>query len=775
MSIQKIKESELSSLGVSALPTRPSFPSLYEGRSLSASELRAAFDRLPRLIAERFNALLESFGLADGECETLAEAIATELFEGHSLADLFRDIESGALLSYLKSERGESLSSLLLSLASPMGEVSEEETGGVSGAAVAARLSEEKARIIGEATGLYRLAHVEGNAMTLCLEVLKDGVWVTAGEIFSLPKDAFLKSGTVRTVMEDGVPETGYAKGEKYLDLTIGGETETHIYVKVSDLVDSVSVAHTGRGDIVTSLSSDGGTVTAERSLSSSLFVTKDDLAALDESYVKKEGLSSLIRKTLLLEQAAEGHAFSYENDASSAYAKTVPEESTSYALLTALGGMSRGGNLIDESTLTVATHEGFSAVFDEEEECLVLNGTLNEFVNYALVKLSTPIAALGKTFSFSYLPVGGSFTAENATVICAFGSGYDSIGMPMDTYGYTFLSSGEAATVEGEVYSATEHATGVLDSFIFYAFDAGAESYSYSITFHHYRLKIMVNEGETAKEHAPFRLSHSPVTAVKTVGKNLLPSDVFDINNWELEEGKTSKVFSLDLPNGIYVMHAKLPSDYAQKIYLYICKSNDNGKTYTAVEAAYKANGAVVFGYFITPDGFLYGDLYLKVEEGVKYRLWLSGGSASQASLDRISDWQIEKCESIGATPTAYTPYTEAVYPIPEEVRSLDGYGYGISETVYNYLDLENGLFVRRVGERAYIEGDREDGSLLTDGVRTLYPLKAKETEDVSAYLPDGFLAVEGKGTLFFENEKKKAVPSEVTYQLKLTEGENA
>ncbi len=774
MSIQKIKESELSSLGVSALPTRPSFPSLYEGRSLSASELRAAFDRLPRLIAERFNALLESFGLADGERETLAEAIATELFEGHSLADLFRDIESGALLSYLKNENGESLSSCLLSLASPMGEVREGETGGVSGAAVAERLSEEKARIIGEASGLYRLAHVAGNAMTLCLEVLRDGAWVTAGEIFSLPKDAFLKSGTVKTVTEDGIPEAGYAKGEKYLDLIIGGETESHIYVKVSDLVDSVSVAHTGKGDIVTSLSSDGSTVTVERSLSSSLFATKDDLVALDESYVKKEGLASLIRKSALLEQAAAGHAFTYESDTASAYIKKVPKESTSYALLSRIGGRSVGGNLFDVSMLTVGTPNGFSITYDEQEECFILNGTLDGVNNYALCDLLTPIAASGKTFSFSYLPVGGSFTAEDATVICAFGSGRDSIGMPMDTYGYTELSSGKAVTVEGEVYHSTEHATGALDSFIFFLLPSDTDLSAYSITFHHYRLKIMVNEGETAKEHAPFRLSHSPVTAIRTVGKNLLPETVYDLDHWKTE--KSNKVFDFELAEeGIYAVSCNRSAEF--KNYLYVHISTDDGETYSAADAALNKSsspnytGKPTYGYFLTPTA-LDSPLYIEHKKGRKWRLWLH--EAKQSDMDVISDFQIERCEFLAA-PSAYTPYTETVYPIPEAVKSLDGYGYGISDTVYNYLDLENGLFVRRVGERAYMEGDREDESLLTDGERTLYPLEAEETEDVSAYLPDGFLTVEGKGTLFFENAKQRAVPSEMTYQLKLKEGENA
>ena len=45
----------------------------------------------------------------------------------------------------------------------------------------------------------------------------------------------------------------------------------------------------------------------------------------------------------------------------------------------------------------------------------------------------------------------------------------------------------------------------------------------------------------------------------------------------------------------------------------------------------------------------------------------------------------------SIGAEYTAY--------PIPNEVKSLDGYGLGLSDTLYNYIDFENKKFVKKVG----------------------------------------------------------------------------
>ena len=37
--------------------------------------------------------------------------------------------------------------------------------------------------------------------------------------------------------------------------------------------------------------------------------------------------------------------------------------------------------------------------------------------------------------------------------------------------------------------------------------------------------------------------------------------------------------------------------------------------------------------------------------------------------------------------------------YPIPAEVRALDGYGMGINDTLYNYIDFERKKFVKKVG----------------------------------------------------------------------------
>ena len=101
MSIQKISDAEFKRASVSSLPIRPNSSSLYGGTSLSATELRAAFDKAPALIMAKLNELIDSVtGNADGDGH-ISRQIMTGLSDGHTLGDLFRDIISGELSKYL--------------------------------------------------------------------------------------------------------------------------------------------------------------------------------------------------------------------------------------------------------------------------------------------------------------------------------------------------------------------------------------------------------------------------------------------------------------------------------------------------------------------------------------------------------------------------------------------------------------------------------------------------------------------------------------------------
>ena len=65
MPLSSLTEQELTRAGVSSLPITPTASPAFGGKSYTPAQMKAAFDRLPRLIAERLNAVIAS--LTDGE------------------------------------------------------------------------------------------------------------------------------------------------------------------------------------------------------------------------------------------------------------------------------------------------------------------------------------------------------------------------------------------------------------------------------------------------------------------------------------------------------------------------------------------------------------------------------------------------------------------------------------------------------------------------------------------------------------------------------------
>lgn len=99
MNTYKIIESEIADLKISSLPRRPTAPVAYGGRGYTQDQMKAAFDKLPLLIIERFNSLIDDIE-REGE-GSVTESIKTGLDENHALKNFFDDVKNGNLASYL--------------------------------------------------------------------------------------------------------------------------------------------------------------------------------------------------------------------------------------------------------------------------------------------------------------------------------------------------------------------------------------------------------------------------------------------------------------------------------------------------------------------------------------------------------------------------------------------------------------------------------------------------------------------------------------------------
>ena len=120
MKAKKISTSEISELKIASLPTRPTAPKSMGGKGYGAQEMKEAFDKLPLFIIERFNALIDDVS-STGE-DSLANAIKTNIRDSHTLSDLFKDIASGELISYLFIN-GESLECIIAEIKSELAEI----------------------------------------------------------------------------------------------------------------------------------------------------------------------------------------------------------------------------------------------------------------------------------------------------------------------------------------------------------------------------------------------------------------------------------------------------------------------------------------------------------------------------------------------------------------------------------------------------------------------------------------------------------------------------
>lgn len=120
MKAKKIENQDIKDILIASLPTRPTAPRELGGKGYGASEMKEAFDKLPLYIVERYNSLLEDIR-ALGE-DSLAAAMPSGITDTHTLSDLFYDVSTGNLATYL-TFLGKSLLEHVLYLYSELDEI----------------------------------------------------------------------------------------------------------------------------------------------------------------------------------------------------------------------------------------------------------------------------------------------------------------------------------------------------------------------------------------------------------------------------------------------------------------------------------------------------------------------------------------------------------------------------------------------------------------------------------------------------------------------------
>ena len=469
-----------------------------------------------------------------------------------------------------------------------------------------------------------------------------------------------------------------------------------------------------------------------------------------------------------------------FVDDNTAAAVKDVPENAAPYAKVSEIGGKTRKcANWIPRPYVfekTGRTENGLSVTV-RDDGTIVLNGThggtdwewlpIAQWREHITDETDTGVSFPGKgrTFTFSGMIDGGS---EHTYMLRCVGG----------TDAYYLYNSDEYA-----VWRNVDYTFCTVNLMI-----------APGVTFNNVELRPMINEGSTPLPYEPYfsGLRSAPVTEVESVGVNL-----FDKSKVVIGRGIGNEGIPYNWDGGFYSAPIAVIEG---KTYAFAAIAWHNFFSDDGAPSLNNAVGIASSGTFVTiPSGAKFVRITAKVEN---------------IDLAMVS-------ESTTARP--YTPYVRHTLPIPAEVQALDGYGWGVSESVYNYIDWGKRQFVKRV-EKIVLSGNElwtvYNGNMvsthldekvkemspaihdckyemkvgggnsklvaLTNNEHTVeswkaylsenpvtiyYELAAPVVTDISDLLPaDNYIGVEGGGRVTMVSEYGYDVPSKVRYQLKRT-----
>jgi hypothetical protein len=358
-----------------------------------------------------------------------------------------------------------------------------------------------------------------------------------------------------------------------------------------------------------------------------------------------------------------ESLTLSYPEIASTDYEKIIPAEVGKYALLKSIGGATEkvvSNNLLNPNTI-VAFAEGSSYYPDIVHNT---DGTI--------------------TYTYAndedYYDGGIAFNLADCGEVGRYhiyANDFRALGLASG------ITGSEDHKIKGTVWLGLNKAVEPTTLKVMVWKDTSATTTEYEVV--------------TASSNTVFEPYYEPyfvnaeVEKVESLGKNRLPSDVYDVKNWVVtSEAPEWKKYYLDLADGWYCISLNLKAGYSGAIYFYLQISTDGGKTYTSANAVYRGDGYLMPGYLITDGGLVVPTAWFKVDKkaGIIYRF--NAFNLIQTTLDYIYDIQIERVNltqepssswqpQSKAPATAYVPYRAEpidTITIPEAVRSLDGYG---------------------------------------------------------------------------------------------------
>lgn len=377
-----------------------------------------------------------------------------------------------------------------------------------------------------------------------------------------------------------------------------------------------------------------------------------------------------LQRRVDALYDMGQGITHQFETDSETAYQKTVPTGGKLMSVKSVGGRSVVWNQLVDFSNSKEVTAKGVKFTFPGDG-IVALNGTCTE--EGQAIAIVIPTNVKGHKYLLRANPLSGVYGVKQL-LFSSQGYGDDQTGRGVII---TNGSSNAKWYYTLYVYNGVTYDNVKLQPQIFdltQMFGAGnepttVEEFEKIFTADYYPY----NEGEVVS---------AGVTEVLEQGKNLYyGTDMLKVgsDNYEyIANSYRCKAIKLK-PNATYTLSFT---------------SNKTSEIILLMNVNHTVNAPPYFDFRKMSDTRSYrtgdnGCLYVGVYAG-------NGSVASADVVKRLSECVIMISE--GDTPTAYTPYHQTAYPIPEAIRNLPGYGWSAG-TARNYIDYEKKRYVQYIG----------------------------------------------------------------------------
>lgn len=133
-----------------------------------------------------------------------------------------------------------------------------------------------------------------------------DGTEVEGSAVINIPKDMVVQSGDVKTCEEDGKPVSTYVVGDKYLDLVLANSDDEHVYILLTDLIDTDGLVHEDRTIAGITLENDIAAIDLSEKIIPT-FETREEF----EAYEAEHGVFPVGTKIVITSEQGEGGASS--------------------------------------------------------------------------------------------------------------------------------------------------------------------------------------------------------------------------------------------------------------------------------------------------------------------------------------------------------------------------------------------------------------------------------------------------------------------------------